>query len=89
MCPLADLLARLDRSRDLRRIRPEFESLLRVVLQAGLTVGGDRRAHGDEFLDPVVPFHDLSPPGFFCGIGGSFSAGSSQLNMNMTGNQRI
>jgi hypothetical protein len=26
---------------------------------------------------------------FFCGIGGSFSAGSSQLDMNMTGNEEI
>src|SRR4030067_588120 len=54
-----DLLPDLDRHSDFLRIRSEIECLCRMVLQAGLTVGGHRRPHCDEFLRLVVELHEF------------------------------
>src|SRR5512143_811106 len=68
--PLPDLFPHLDRLGDFSRIRPGFESLVPVILQTGLAVGGNRSPHRNEFLRLVVDRHEQSPPVFNTTDGG-------------------
>jgi len=56
-CTPPDHLSNVNRFHDVLFVSSAFLSFACVILQAGLTVGSDRCANGDQFFDPIIKLH--------------------------------